>query len=900
MIVSIFLLAIVTIGAASASENVTQEDAIATVDDSSDVLGDGSYWDEDFYITVQENYTQDKSDWDSRELIYISSYSQNNGTLSILIDEVEKESINIINGYFSVEDDGYGGTYNKYFKDIYPTDLGLDVGSYNVKVKYNKNTLIDSSLTLKEREDFDIFLQNPYYCEQEYWQSPSFIVIDSNHLNTGTLEIIVNGTRKISYAVINGSFEEIPDCSNKSRYLAPSDLLDGYGTYNIRITFAENGVTKTLKDETVVVDEFEPTTDPKLELYFDLYTVSIPEDNVAHIYLPREASGSLTISYNNVKNQSISYSKGYATHYMHSWDLNHLGGNEITVTYIGDDFGKLTATQSIIVVPGITAPNYVNVGEEFAITMCTHEWVSGNFNVYEYKNGKKGNLLATNKISNRYSTVKLSSDTPGLNKFYLEFDYPDGNYPLIQDVCVVENSDNVTVEVPSEVENGNSFNVTINAPAIDFTFAQLYIDEGEVEFLSMDSGKVIKTIQALGTGYHKIKVFYENGYYIDEKLVGDIYLNTFTVNVGVKTNITSHDVTTTYGLGENLTVILKDTSGRILATKDLLIAVNGENHTVTTDDNGIATLPVDLIPGNYVAEVCFSGSEGYLSSSATANVIVEKIATKLTADVNRTPSTESLVVKLTDINNNVLVGKDIIIGFDGSNNTIRTDDMGLAEMIIHKLPGNYSADISFAGDVIYSSYRSSIKFEILNKRGTELTAPGITTTYNVAKDLIITLKDVDGIILVEREVVVKLNNKDYNIKTDTNGQIRISVNLPAKTYTATVDFAGDDLYKASSKTVKVVVNKATPKLTASAKTFKVKAKTKKVTAKLMTNKNKVIKNTKVTLKINKKTYSARTSSKGVATFTVKLTKKGTYKAVFRYAGNSNYKAVSKTVNIKIK
>ena len=95
------------------------------------------------------------------------------------------------------------------------------------------------------------------------------------------MEILVNGNRKVSYAVNKGDFEEIADCSNKSRYISASDLFDDYGTYEIKITFTENGTTTTLKDESVVVAEREPTTNPKLELYFDLYTVNLPADLLA-------------------------------------------------------------------------------------------------------------------------------------------------------------------------------------------------------------------------------------------------------------------------------------------------------------------------------------------------------------------------------------------------------------------------------------------------------------------------------------------------------------------------------------------------------------------------------------------------------------------------------------------
>ena len=60
-----------------------------------------------------------------------------------------------------------------------------------------------------------------------------------------------------------------------------------------------------------------------------------------------------------------------------------------------------------------------------------------------------------------------------------------------------------------------------------------------------------------------------------------------------------------------------------------------------------------------------------------------------------------------------------------------------------------------------------------------------------------------------------------------------------------------------------------------------------------------MRNTKVSLKVNGKTYTAKTNAKGLATFKItKLTKKGSFKATVNYAGSNNYNKVTKTVTIK--
>ena len=220
-----------------------------------------------------------------------------------------------------------------------------------------------------------------------------------------------------------------------------------------------------------------------------------------------------------------------------------------------------------------------------------------------------------------------------------------------------------------------------------------------------------------------------------------------------------------------------------------------------------------------------------------------------------------------------------------------------------------------SGNTILDSKKYSIFFEgnsfrfvsisndedSVTKIATKITAPKVSTTYNVAKKLVVTLEDANGKILANKVVSIKVGTISKTLKTNTYGKVSVAIGkLVPKTYTASIKFAGDSNYKASSFSVKVVVNKAKPKITAKKKTFKATAKTKKVTAILKNNKGKVLKKVKLTLKIGKKIYSAKTNSKGVATFKVKLTKKGKYTGKVKFAGSKYYKAVTKNVYITVK
>ncbi len=62
-----------------------------------------------------------------------------------------------------------------------------------------------------------------------------------------------------------------------------------------------------------------------------------------------------------------------------------------------------------------------------------------------------------------------------------------------------------------------------------------------------------------------------------------------------------------------------------------------------------------------------------------------------------------------------------------------------------------------------------------------------------------------------------------------------------------------------------------------------------------------MKKVKLYLKVNGKTFTAKTNNKGKAIFKItNLKKKKTFKATITYKGNTNYKKVSKTIKIKCK
>ena len=341
----------------------------------------------------------------------------------------------------------------------------------------------------------------------------------------------------------------------------------------------------------------------------------------------------------------------------------------------------------------------------------------------------------------------------------------------------------------------------------------------------------------------------------------------------------------------------------VTATENGKVTIKCNNIVKTADvtANNVASFDFGVLPiGSYEVIANFTAGNNYIDSSASTTF---KVLSKINDD---DISISVPDIKAGQANNiairlpgdatgtvNLTIGKDTYT-FDVIN--------GVANVKVPELTeGNYNFTITYSGDNKYSSFSRTNSISVTKIIPTTITSSAITTAYNGGKYLVATLKDINGKPVVGVLVSINLNGVKY-LTTDKNGQVKLSTNgLAPKTYTATITFAGNANYAKSTKSVKVTVKKATPKLTAGAKTFKKSVKTKKYTVTLKTNQNKVMKNTKVYLKVNKKTYTAKTNSKGVATFKItKLTKKGKYTAAVKYSGSSYYNKVTKNVKITIK
>ena len=310
--------------------------------------------------------------------------------------------------------------------------------------------------------------------------------------------------------------------------------------------------------------------------------------------------------------------------------------------------------------------------------------------------------------------------------------------------------------------------------------------------------------------------------------------------------------------------------------------------------------PID-ISGNTIAEGVTPVTVWYADWGSETNPVfpaAEPAATSINIkDVST--ATKKITIELVDVNGEVQDGKEISYSINGgAAQTGVTDADGLLTIDVTE---NGVVAVSFAGDDELQSAETSINFAATAvKTNPVITASDMTATAKVGKYYSITLKDSAGNKLVGENVTFYFNGQSKTVKTDENGIAKLNINLAAKgSYPITISYLGNDNNNAAVavKNIKVNVQKTTAVFKKA--TLKVK-KAKKVKFTLKDASGKAIKGKKITIKVNGKTFSAKTNSKGVASIKVKVTKKGKFTATAKFAGDNTYKGITKKARFTVK
>lgn len=580
----------------------------------------------------------------------------------------------------------------------------------------------------------------------------------------------------------------------------------------------------------------------------------------------------------------------------------------------------------------------MNDGDSLSFAKDT---VYNDISIYTDKNIK---IFGNNATLIGYNNIDLNNAPEKVRKSTAE-----GGYAVAyRAVLYILNSTGVVV---------SDLNIKAQYPGYDTTKATTTTDEYKTAgiYATKNNNMVITGCDITGASWGIFGEYSSNSI-ISKNNIHDIF-TTGIMNFGspnaiiienTVTNAMNHGIDTRHGTGPNVTIAFNTISG----AKEGIYLMHSKGHTVynnTVKDCKISGITAYGSGNEVIFNNTISGSRlgillggGYYNVTVGTNAykldslpfpptfvtyiaradskyqsadnVVRTYSDKETAKITTTETgiisakyTENgFNVTLTDMDGKAIAKQTITATIDGKNFTAVSDDKGIATFNTGLKPGDYSATFSFAGNDNYNAATTNANLNIADDRiGTSLTASDKNVYIQaIAKGskYQITLKDASGKAIAGKEIVVKLNGVTYKATTNANGIATVTLKV-AKTGSlkATISFAGDDTYKAASKTATVKITKEASKLTAKKKTFKAKTKTKKYAITLKSKSGKAIAKAKVKITVKGKTFTAKTNAKGKATFKItKLTKKGKYTAKVKFAGNNYFNKVTQKVKITVK
>lgn len=245
----------------------------------------------------------------------------------------------------------------------------------------------------------------------------------------------------------------------------------------------------------------------------------------------------------------------------------------------------------------------------------------------------------------------------------------------------------------------------------------------------------------------------------------------------------------------------------------------------------------------------------------------------------------AFTVTLKDAKKKVIKKAKVKITLDGKTYTKKTNSKGKASINLNLKSGKYSAITKFDETPLYK--KANAKSTITIK--STVKCSDLSKYYKNKSKYCSKFYDKKGKILKQTSVKFKLNNNDYTVKTDNKGVGKLAIDLkPGKYSISAINSKTSETIK-KAITIKTILE--TSDLTMN------ESDGSKFSVKVLNSNGKCSPNKKVTLKINGKTYTPRSNSKGVATQIIDLPE-GKYSITTEYEGLKNTNQI--TVNKGIK
>ncbi len=820
-IVSIILLAILTLGAVSASDNtdnltVSNDDIMSSIDDNivadvdddsggddddiDDEYEDDDGEDDDYYDVTLYNtvYNDDEDDY-AVEYYFDSAFE---GTVAVILDDHEAYNRTIATNdyiYVTVEDLGIGD---------------LAYGSYPIEFIYSgdeNHPGFSESGTLEVTYRFNAYLDDMYdYGYIPYGQNVYYTISLPSEAN-GSIVYYVNGKQ---YSENVENLDNIRINSQDIVY-GNNNVTFQYvgGDYPLRtieksfntISVVEFSRKITYEDALIVTITLPDDVVGNLEVYELFKTFSYDEYD-DEIYSPTFTLLNSAKVENGIANVIIS-NLSVGRHYIYA---NFTGDYDILLEGEWNNINDPDYDIEVSVYPKFTVPDTV--------------WINGTYTgEFKLPNGFNGELEITIGEETRTFDVIEGSGTFDLfNLNYTEdYEEDEGNrwlrvyYSYMDNVSDYEVSDSQSVYVilanpqtqikvddeyryyDAIVKNHGSYSASLYLPGITDGIVVVYIDDEYYDTLDFDGSVYLDIdIDNLTFGKHDVRFEYLNGSYFKPSTAYD----SFNVSYIVCQVPDYVYIGKSYGSASTVLVLLSDD-----ATGEVKLIIDGvENSTQQVEDGSAIFGLSNLSYGNHTIALVYQNGN-YPSVTKTYDVVAKYPYFFEFGD---------LIYGSGDAYSEMPEGATGVLTatIDGKQFSAAIDDKGIARFNITGIPaGEYEVTITYSGDDTYPADSSTFNITIEYRFVDNFEYDDVIYVGDLANKIIslILPDNATGKLVVywDEEDLTELASKNL-----VNGKAQISleevfdgINAVDRSFDLEIRYVGED-YKVSSQSRWIEIN----------------------------------------------------------------------------------------------
>lgn len=401
-----------------------------------------------------------------------------------------------------------------------------------------------------------------------------------------------------------------------------------------------------------------------------------------------------------------------------------------------------------------------------------------------------GNIIVGESISFNINNNKiLTTDNSFNGIYYIEESFNDYGYYLISGSYNGAINTSVLTGIVHKFQYESKINLTIINASYGENILVLISLKGEnnelldgTVYLSLNNNQTFNTSIINGLGNYTIDYLSGGNYTLTATFKGnELYgisenYRYFTVN-RENINLTTNDMEFYY-LNGIFYAILNDSNNNPLINYTVYFSINNRTYNKITNALGIASISINLNPGNYTISTLFNGTLNYSKQLKTNQVII-KPTIKGEDIIKYYLNDTQFYLSAYDKDGNYLINKDIEMNINGVFYKRITNSSGIAKLAINLNPGNYTITIIHPEDKLSMSNI----IQVLSP----LNGADLIKYFHNDSQYQVEVLDNNGKPLINTDITMNINGVFYTRKTNDEGIATLTINLNPENYIITVE-----------------------------------------------------------------------------------------------------------------